>query len=347
MCDVFVRREVVHVWHVVRSELASCPDDGSAFGPWPYVLVGRPGIGKSFGCGSYLLHELLRYDEAKKPVVVYFVCSSAYIFHKTGGVAGRIVFCGESGEVVTAMRNMVNERWDASVERKVTGEVRVPKGPCRAKCSSIIFYEGVECCPVLELPPYRWGCVVLSPPDERSIKRRNKSKWICTFSSAAVPYIKRRFISRSNSDVADGSQRGPAQRFPSGLRRGAAANLTRQARPIMRWELGPRLQRDGVREGHVGVQLAWVTAGRCGEISFLLKENFIEHPGDRNALIVGWCALPKAFGADTHRAARCVAIAGVDANMVRKVVAKLIALTGSMCGVRSNSLGFSKSCGQI
>ncbi|KAH8606512.1 putative retrotransposon hot spot protein 4 (RHS4) [Trypanosoma vivax] len=90
--DVFVRREMVRVWHVVRSEVARWPDDDTMFRPQPYVLVGTPGIGKSFGCGSYLLYELLHYDAAKVPAVAYFLDGSAYIFHKTGVMAGRVVF---------------------------------------------------------------------------------------------------------------------------------------------------------------------------------------------------------------------------------------------------------------
>ncbi|KAH8608453.1 putative retrotransposon hot spot protein 4 (RHS4) [Trypanosoma vivax] len=90
--DVFVRREMVRVWHVVRSEVARWPDDDTMFRPQPYVLVGTPGIGKSFGCGSYLLYELLHYDAAKVPAVAYFLDGSAYIFHKTGVMAGQAVF---------------------------------------------------------------------------------------------------------------------------------------------------------------------------------------------------------------------------------------------------------------
>ncbi|KAH8606940.1 hypothetical protein ERJ75_001428400 [Trypanosoma vivax] len=49
----------------------------------------------------------------------------------------------------------------------------------------------------------------------------------------------------------------------------------------------------GSERGRVAVRLAWVTAGRCDEIALLRKKELIGHPGDRNALVVDWGALPK------------------------------------------------------
>ncbi|KAH8610882.1 hypothetical protein ERJ75_001061000 [Trypanosoma vivax] len=117
----------------------------------------------------------------------------------------------------------------------------------------------------------------------------------------------------------------PAQMLPSGLRGAAAENPTRRTRPMMRWEPHRVCNAMVSERGRVAVRLAWVTASRCDEIALLQKENFVEHPSNRNALVVDLGALPKTFEAKTRRAARCVAIAGADAAMVRKVVAKTVA----------------------
>nr|CCD21869.1 RHS [Trypanosoma vivax Y486] len=174
--DVFVRREVVRVWHVVRRELARWPDDDRKFNPRPYVLVGTPGIGKSFGCGSYLLYELLHYDAAKVPVVAYFVDGSAYIFHKTGAMAGQVLFYDEADDALSVMWHMENERHEALVKRKEAEGVKDAEKDCRAKCGFIIFDVSGKCQPENRLSTTRWGCIVLSSPNERNFKEWKKQK---------------------------------------------------------------------------------------------------------------------------------------------------------------------------
>ncbi|KAH8615953.1 putative retrotransposon hot spot protein 4 (RHS4) [Trypanosoma vivax] len=174
--DVFVRREVMRVWHVVRSELARWPDDDSKFDPRPYVLVGTPGIGKSFGCGSYLLYELLHYDAAKVPTVAYFVRGSAYIFHKTGAMAGRVVFYKKADDALTEMWYMAKDIREALVKRKEAEGVMDAEKDCRAKCGFIIFDVGEKHQPRLDLPTSEWGCIVLSSPSERNYKGWKKHK---------------------------------------------------------------------------------------------------------------------------------------------------------------------------
>ncbi|KAH8607484.1 hypothetical protein ERJ75_001407400 [Trypanosoma vivax] len=88
----------------------------------------------------------------------------------------------------------------------------------------------------------------------------------------------------------------PPQMFPSGLQRAAAASSTRKARPMMRWELGLVCNAMWSERGYVAMRLAWVTAGRCDEIALLQKENFVERPSDRNALIVDWGLCQKHSG---------------------------------------------------
>ncbi|CCD20591.1 hypothetical protein, conserved in T. vivax, partial [Trypanosoma vivax Y486] len=174
--DVFVRREVVRVWHVVRRELARWPDDDRKFNPRPYVLVGTPGIGKSFDCGSYLLYELLHYNVAKVPVVAYFVDGSAYIFHKTGAMAGRVVFYKKADDALTVMWDMENERHEALVKRKEAEGVKDAENDCRAKCGFIIFDVSGKCQPENSLSTTRWGCVVLSSPKVSNFKEWKKQK---------------------------------------------------------------------------------------------------------------------------------------------------------------------------
>ncbi|KAH8605349.1 putative retrotransposon hot spot protein 4 (RHS4) [Trypanosoma vivax] len=174
--DVFVRREVMRVWHIVRRELAGWPDDDRKFNPRPYVLVGTPGIGKSFDCGSYLLYELLHYDAAKVPVVAYFVDGSAYIFHKTGAMAGRVVFYKKADDALTVMWDMENERHEALVKRKEAEGVKDAEKDCRAKCGFIIFDVSGKCQPENSLSTTRWGCVVLSSPKVSNFKEWKKQK---------------------------------------------------------------------------------------------------------------------------------------------------------------------------
>ncbi|KAH8615149.1 putative retrotransposon hot spot protein 4 (RHS4) [Trypanosoma vivax] len=91
--DVVVRREVVRVWNIVRADLDAwlLRNNGE---PTPFVLVGSPGIGKSFGVGSYLLYELLHYAPDRLDVVAYLVHDRMYIFYlPRGGEVGRVERC--------------------------------------------------------------------------------------------------------------------------------------------------------------------------------------------------------------------------------------------------------------
>ncbi|KAG8339106.1 hypothetical protein TRVL_10066 [Trypanosoma vivax] len=121
------------------------------------------------------------------------------------------------------------------------------------------------------------------------------------------------------------ARKAPAQMFLSGLWRAAAASPTRRARPMMRREPDLVSNAMGSERGRVAMRLAWVTASCCDEFALLQRENFIEHLSNRNALVVDWGALPKTFKGNLGRAARCVAIAGAGAAMVRKVIAKVAA----------------------
>ncbi|KAH8620706.1 hypothetical protein ERJ75_000045700 [Trypanosoma vivax] len=123
--------------------------------------------------------------------------------------------------------------------------------------------------------------------------------------------------------VADGSGEGAWSGVSVAPSEGSGGKSHRRRWPMMRW--GPALvcAAMGSERGRVAARLAWVTASCCGEILFLLKENFAERPSDRNTLIVDWGALPKTFEADMRRAERYVAIAGADAVTVGRVIAKV------------------------
>ncbi|KAH8604745.1 putative retrotransposon hot spot protein 4 (RHS4) [Trypanosoma vivax] len=88
--DVVVRRESVRVWNIVRADLDAWLVRKER-SPRSFVLVGSPGIGKSFGVGSHLLYELLHYAPGKLDVVTFLVREKIYIFYlPSGGEAGRV-----------------------------------------------------------------------------------------------------------------------------------------------------------------------------------------------------------------------------------------------------------------
>ncbi|CCD18303.1 retrotransposon hot spot protein (RHS), putative, partial [Trypanosoma vivax Y486] len=88
--DVVVRRESVRVWNIVRADLDAWLVRKERL-PTPFVLLGSPGIGKSFGVGSHLLYELLHYTPGKLDVVTFLVRETMYIFYlPRGGEAGRV-----------------------------------------------------------------------------------------------------------------------------------------------------------------------------------------------------------------------------------------------------------------
>ncbi|KAH8617141.1 putative retrotransposon hot spot protein 4 (RHS4) [Trypanosoma vivax] len=60
--DVYIRREVVRVWYIVEKQMRAWYVEGTLTQPRTCIVVGTPGIGKSFACGSFLLHQLLHYD---------------------------------------------------------------------------------------------------------------------------------------------------------------------------------------------------------------------------------------------------------------------------------------------
>ncbi|KAH8615813.1 putative retrotransposon hot spot protein 4 (RHS4) [Trypanosoma vivax] len=166
---VFVRREMVRVWRVIEEQIQMWPNCTPQCPSKPYILLGTPGIGKSFGCGSYLLHELLHYDAAKVPAVAYFVSGSAYIFHKTGVMAGQAVFYMKAGDALSAMDKITAGK--KKIEQAESGEGEVKR---REMDGFIIFDVSGTFVPYSQFLLVRWGCIVLSSPNTKNFAEWKK-----------------------------------------------------------------------------------------------------------------------------------------------------------------------------
>ncbi|CCD16227.1 unnamed protein product [Trypanosoma congolense IL3000] len=79
-CDAYIRRENLRVWHIVKKWLGMWMESGRVVRP--FIVIGTPGIGKSFATGSLLLYQLLHYPSDDLKVLAYFVEGKAYIFHR-------------------------------------------------------------------------------------------------------------------------------------------------------------------------------------------------------------------------------------------------------------------------
>ncbi|CCD18189.1 retrotransposon hot spot protein, putative [Trypanosoma vivax Y486] len=81
-CCVFVRREVVRVWYIVKKYLDVMHGEATGKTTHRLTLIGSPGIGKSFSVGSFLLYMLLRYDPNRLHIVAWFIGGVVYVFLK-------------------------------------------------------------------------------------------------------------------------------------------------------------------------------------------------------------------------------------------------------------------------
>ncbi|KAG8340143.1 putative retrotransposon hot spot protein [Trypanosoma vivax] len=79
---VFVRREVVRVWYIVKKYLDVMHGEAAGVSMHRLTLIGSPGIGKSFSVGSFLLYMLLRYDTNRLHIVAWFIGGLVYVFLK-------------------------------------------------------------------------------------------------------------------------------------------------------------------------------------------------------------------------------------------------------------------------
>ncbi|CCD18988.1 hypothetical protein, conserved in T. vivax [Trypanosoma vivax Y486] len=81
-CALFVRREVVRVWYLVKKCLDAVHGGAAGETTRPFTLIGSPGIGKSFGAGAFLLYMLLHYDPSCLHIVAWFIGDFVYVFLK-------------------------------------------------------------------------------------------------------------------------------------------------------------------------------------------------------------------------------------------------------------------------
>ncbi|CCD18117.1 retrotransposon hot spot (RHS) protein, putative [Trypanosoma vivax Y486] len=142
--DVYIRREVVRVWYIVEEQTRAWYVEGTLVKPKSFVVVGTPGIGKSFACGSFLLYQLLHYKNKLLDVVAYFIRDSAYVIHNARpGVPGRVVKYSDQRAAVLKINWMAYcKRGFVIVDISKKGQV-----------------------PPEELPTKFWPAVVLTSPD--------------------------------------------------------------------------------------------------------------------------------------------------------------------------------------
>ncbi|CCD20245.1 putative retrotransposon hot spot protein 4 (RHS4) [Trypanosoma vivax] len=142
--DVYIRREVVRVWYIVEEQTRAWYIDGTLTHPKSFVVVGTPGIGKSFACGSFLLYKLLHYDGGLLDVVAYFIRDGTYVIHNARpGVPGRVVKYSDQITAVSKINEMAScKRGFVIVDISEKGEA-----------------------PSRELPTDCWPTVVLTSPD--------------------------------------------------------------------------------------------------------------------------------------------------------------------------------------
>ncbi|KAH8605344.1 putative retrotransposon hot spot protein 4 (RHS4) [Trypanosoma vivax] len=156
---VYIRREVVRVWYIVEKAVRAWYIKGKLVKPRTCIVIGTPGIGKSFACGSFLLHQLLHYDGGLLDVVAYFIRDSAYVIHNARpGVAGSVVLYDNIDATVNLIVDMARKK----------------KGHKRGFIIVDISQELKE--PPSGLPTNFWPTVVLTSPDVRHYEQWMKDR---------------------------------------------------------------------------------------------------------------------------------------------------------------------------
>ncbi|KAH8605350.1 putative retrotransposon hot spot protein 4 (RHS4) [Trypanosoma vivax] len=151
----YIRHEVMRVWYIVEIALRDWYVVRARACPMTSIVVGTPGIGKSFGCGSFLLHQLLHCEGGLLDVVAYFVGGIAYVIHNArAGVPGRVVKYSEQSAAVAVIQNMTTFNEEASEDGIKMGFVIVDIG------------KGIKA-PPSGTRTDLWPTVVLTSPDEK------------------------------------------------------------------------------------------------------------------------------------------------------------------------------------
>ncbi|CCD16235.1 unnamed protein product [Trypanosoma congolense IL3000] len=139
VCDAYIRKENLRVWHIVKNNIDKW--NSGVEDVHPFVVIGTPGIGKSFATGSLLLYQLLHYLPERLKVVAYFVSGKAYIFHREGR---RVVYYAYEETAINEIEEMASKGVKGYMIYDISGkivDVRV------GSCSST------------------WGIVLITSPD--------------------------------------------------------------------------------------------------------------------------------------------------------------------------------------
>ncbi|ORC84453.1 retrotransposon hot spot (RHS) protein [Trypanosoma theileri] len=165
-CDIYVNREVMRVWHKILKNLDECFGKRVHAGKEliPYVLIGTPGIGKSFAAGSFLLYQLLHYNAKELPVIAYFIRGGAYLF-ENDSEGGKVTWYENEEMAVSVVENFFKQGKENKEKR------------------GYIIYDVDEESrgPPKRLPPSGWGMIVITPPNAEKYKgwkNQKGAEWI-------------------------------------------------------------------------------------------------------------------------------------------------------------------------
>ncbi|CCD15670.1 unnamed protein product [Trypanosoma congolense IL3000] len=147
-CDAYIRKENLRVWHIVEKNIDEWLRDRGYV--HPFIVIGTPGIGKSFATGSLLLYQLLHYPSDDLKVVAYFVEGKAYIFHRE---ERRVVYYTRQQAAVDEIEDMIR--------RGVKG---------------YIIFDISENSVHIEDLPYAWGIVLISSPNVKKYHEFTKRR---------------------------------------------------------------------------------------------------------------------------------------------------------------------------
>ncbi|CCD13631.1 unnamed protein product [Trypanosoma congolense IL3000] len=140
-CDAYIRRENLRVWNIVKENIDKW--NSGVEDVHPFIVIGTPGIGKSFATGSVLLYQLLHHLPERLKVVAYFVSGKAYIFHREDR---RVVYYAYEETAINEIEEMASKGVKGYMIYDVSGKiVDVRIGSCSSS----------------------WGIILITSPDVR------------------------------------------------------------------------------------------------------------------------------------------------------------------------------------
>ncbi|AAZ11588.1 retrotransposon hot spot (RHS) protein, putative [Trypanosoma brucei brucei TREU927] len=155
--DVYIRRETLRVWHKVEERLNKWLMGEVIVNPMAHVLIGTPGIGKSFSTAPFLLYKLLHYEASQLQIIIYVVRGKAYVFHKPiGGRAGYVTFYSNYEHASTLIDQIVRDSCK-------TGKIK-----------GYLIFDVDKDHPAPVKPPGDFSGIALSSPDKRQFHEWSK-----------------------------------------------------------------------------------------------------------------------------------------------------------------------------